>query len=110
MAKFNNVPKFVEKQIAERRRMKKAATGGIANLNKKNQGDVGFNAARRQYAEKESIKAERDTQIAEKEKKIEERKKERKQVGKLFKKKNERGQPNMGSQLELIMRKYNEYF
>ena len=104
MTKINNVPKFVEHRIAQRRRVKKMG------IDKTDAGNIKVNAfdiARKKYEEKDALKAQREAELAEKEKKIAERKKERKQMGKLFRKKNDYGQPNMKSQLELIMKKFN---
>ena len=97
----NNVPKFAEKKIAQRRREGK-------NESFKRKTYSAFDGARKKFEEKSSQKSDFDKAKEEREKALAERKKDRKQVGKLIRKRNDRGQPNMNSQLELLMKKFNK--
>ena len=97
----NNVPKFAEKQIAERRRNAKL---GVPKESKRT--FSAFDEARRKFQETQAQKDALDHNKQERERLVNERKKERKVVGKLIRKRNERGQPNMNSQLELLMKKF----
>ena len=98
---INRVPKFVEHQIAKRRRDNKSGTtsSGTRKLS-------AFDAARKKFESKQSEADLARERKAEAEQRQKEHKKERKQIGKLVNKRNNRGQPDMNSQLELLMKRY----
>jgi hypothetical protein len=97
----NKVPKFIEKRVAERRRAAKSGT--VSNRPKK---FSAFDAARKQFEKKQEVLQEKEKERSEREALREEKQKERKKIGKLINKRNERGQPNMSAQLEILMKKY----
>jgi hypothetical protein len=97
---FNKVPKFVEKQIAKRRREGTPSSGS-----KKKKSFSAFDAARKKFEEKQAQVRQAEEKKAEQAKVVAEKQKERKKAGKLFNKRNERGQPNMNAQLELLMKR-----
>ena len=99
---INRVPKFVEHQIAKRRREHKTGTAPVKSGKKFS----AFDAARKKYEHKQSEAEQALARKAEAEQKQKEHKKERKQIGKLVNKRNNRGQPDMNSQLELLMKRY----
>ena len=96
---INRVPKFVEKQIAKRRR-----EGPSSGTDK--QRFTAFDAARKKYEEKQQRTEEAEERKAEKDKQQVEKQKERKKIGKLVNKRNERGQPNMHAQLEVLFKRF----
>mgnify|MGYP001026015425 CR=1 FL=1 len=98
----NRVPKFAEHKIAERRRNAK----NNSSIPSTKKSYSAFDAARKKFEEKSTHQSEIEKAKQEKEKQILEHKKDRKQVGKLIRKRNDRGQPNMSSQLELLMKKF----
>ena len=106
---INRVPKFVEQRVAERRRMAKS---GQRPIDKNNSDQAkkftSFDAARKQFEISQKEQEERAKAKAERDAKVEEQKKERKRIGKLMNKRNERGQPNMHAQLEVLMNKFNK--
>lgn len=95
----NRVPKFVEKQIAKRRR-----EGGSSS--NKDRRFSAFDIARKKFEEKQKEIEQENERKAEKQKELETKKKERKQIGKLVNKRNDRGQPNMHAQLEVLMKRF----
>lgn len=100
---INKVPKFVQQRMAEKRREKKKVGHDIV----KGSSFSGFESAKKKYEHKNVAKIAKEESIAQGEQKKAESKQLRKKEGKLFRKKNERGQPNMGSQLELLLSRFN---
>ena len=96
------VPKFVEHQIAKRRREGPSRD----QREPKERKFSAFDAARKKFEEKLTAKQQAEQRKAEKEAALETKKKERKQIGKLVNKRNINGQPNMKAQLELIMKRF----
>ena len=101
----NRVPKFVEHKVAQRR--KAAKTSGSSHSISKDKKYSAFDAARRKFEEKQKEVEEKQKEREAREEKRIEHKKERKQEGRLLNKRNARGQPNMNSQLELLMKRFN---
>ena len=99
---INKVPKFVEKRIAKQRRDRKSPSGHSDGKKKYSSFDI----ARKKFEEHQTQKETIVKQKEEKEQKEKEKKKERKQIGKLVNNRNSRGQPNMHSQLEMLMKRY----
>jgi hypothetical protein len=96
---INRVPKFVEHRIAKRRREGPSAPRQDKKFS-------AFDAARKKYEEKLTEKQLAEQRKTEKEAALVEKKKEREQVGKLIKKRNQNGQPDMNAQLELLMKRF----
>jgi len=105
---MNRVPKFVEQKMARKRRERKQgyAVSSEPGEGKINQYQTSFDLARAKYEEKKAHHEKFAREQEEKAKIIEEKKKERKHVGKLIRKRNDRGQPNMNSRLEILMQQY----
>ncbi len=104
----NNVPKFVQQRMAAKRRERKSVmSAGDVITKEKTSSFSGFESAKKKYEHKHKEKLAKDEAKLEKEKKQAESALNRKKEGKLFRKKNERGQPNMGSQLEILLNRFN---
>lgn len=103
---INKVPKFVEHRVAERRRL--AKSGGQNRDIQKQRKYSAFDAARKKYQDSQKIREEKEKQKAERDALHAEKKKERKNIGRLINKRNERGQPNMTAQLEVLMKKFHK--
>ena len=103
--RVNNVPKFVESKVAERRRQAKT---GKKHIEKSERKYTAFDAAKKKFQLKKEVEETKLHAKHEHEDQVQKKQKERKQMGKLFNKRNEKGQPNMNSQLEVLMRRFNQ--
>lgn len=101
----NRVPKFVEHKVAHRRIA--AKTGVSEKAIDKPKRFSAFDAARRKFDESQKAIEEKQKERESRDEKKKEHKKARKQEGKLLNNRNARGQPNMHSQLELLMKRFN---
>jgi hypothetical protein len=102
----SRVPKFVEQKMAQKRRDRKGQEGVAKPDHVSSAAYKPYDEARRRFEEKQAEKAKKMEQRSEGEKIAAQRHKERRQITKLTKKRNERGQPNMNAQLEILMKKY----
>lgn len=105
--RVTNVPKFVEKKVVERRKQAKTGKKHIEKVNTEKK-YTAFDAAKKRFELKQKEAQARLHSKQEHEDQSLKRQKERKQMGKLFNKRNEKGQPNMNSQLEVLMRRFNQ--
>jgi phage protein D len=102
----NNVPKFVEQKVAERRRQAKTGQKHIEKSDTKKY--TAFDAAKKKFELKRKEAAAKVDSKLQHEDQMVQKQKERKQMGKLFNKRNAKGQPHMNSQLEVLMRRFNQ--
>ena len=102
----SRVPKFVEQKMAQKRRERKNHSGSPSTPAPKSAAFKPYEEARKRFEEKQAEKAKRKEERSEGQKIAAQRQKERKQLTKLAQKRNERGQPNMNAQLEILMQKY----
>lgn len=99
---INKVPKFIEQRMAQKRRERKTGPQYIAKQNVS-----GFESAKKRFDQKLQQKSVKEEAIAQKEAKLAEKAKIRKKEGKHFNNRNQKGQPNMGSQLEVLLSRFN---
>jgi hypothetical protein len=103
----SRVPKFVEQKMAQKRRERKSGQlEGSREVQKPTVTFKPYEEARRKFEEKQAEKSKRMEERAAVEKIAAERQKDRRQITKLTRKKNNRGQPNMNAQLEILMKKF----
>jgi hypothetical protein len=102
----SRVPKFIEHKMAQKRRDRKEQDGAAKPGDGSSAAYKPYDEARKRFEEKQAEKAKKMEQRSEGEKIAAQRNKERKQITKLTKKRNDRGQPNMNAQLEILMKKY----
>lgn len=104
----SRVPKFVEQKMAQKRRERRNHEGvsGSSGSTQKPRAFKPYDEARKRFEEKQEEKTKRMQERSEGQKIAAHRQKERKQITKLAQKRNDRGQPNMSAQLEILVKKY----
>lgn len=100
------MPKFVQQKMADKRRERKRTTAGTDIVKEKS--FSGFESAKKKFQHKHSAQVVREEATKQREQKQAEAAEKRKQEGKLFRKRNDRGQPHLGSQLEIMLKRFNK--